>query len=78
MPTIAIFRSIRFLIFTRDHSPAHVHVEQAGRTCQVSLETFRAAKIEGFKPKEVYVITAYVKKNQERFLAAWEAIHGEE
>jgi hypothetical protein len=39
VPTISEFYGIKILIYYRDHPPPHIHVENQGRICQVSIES---------------------------------------
>lgn len=69
----------RFVIYTSDHEPAHIHITGA-----------RQAKIDligpGGAPRTVYSIgvsradmrrlEAEAARRQEQFLAEWERIHG--
>lgn len=69
----------RFVIYTLDHEPAHVHITGAGQAKVNLLGT------EG-RPEEVYSIGIkrsdmrrlmnQVVEHQAHFLAEWEKIHG--
>ena len=69
----------RFVIYTFDHEPAHVHITGAG---QAKINLIGA----GGKPETVYSIgikrsdmrrlMGQVAEHQAHFLAEWEKIHG--
>ena len=69
----------RFVIYTADHEPAHIHITGAG---QAKINLLGA----GGKPEAVYFIgikqseakrlMAEVIARQDEFLEEWERIHG--
>lgn len=78
MPTILFIFGFRFIIYTRDHNPPHIH----------AIKNTGAAKIEiypniclkenkGLSPKELKTVMSVVEEYKEEFLAKWIEYHGE-
>jgi hypothetical protein len=80
MVTIHRAHGLRFVIYTQDHEPAHVHVLGDG-------ELKIALSLGGEPPVLVYAIGMkaavrrramdMVLEHQAAFLARWQAIHGD-
>lgn len=69
----------RFVIYTNDHEPAHVHVIGAGlMKINLSGADGRPELIEvrGMKASDVRRLYAEVALRRDEFLAEWERIHG--
>jgi hypothetical protein len=69
----------RFVIYTSDHDPAHVHITGAG---QAKIDLFgRGGKPEvvsvvGIKRSDMRRLMSEVAEHRDRFLQEWERIHG--
>jgi len=69
----------RFVIYTLDHEPAHVHITGAG---QAKINLLGAdGKPEmiqsiGIKRADMRRLMAQATEHQTQFLAEWEKIHG--
>ena len=72
-------RGFRFVIYTLDHEPAHVHITGAGQA-KVNLVGDDGASglvySIGISRAELRRLTAEVFEHRDRFLAEWERIHG--
>jgi hypothetical protein len=69
----------RFVIYTADHEPAHVHITGPGQA-KVNLRG-RDGKAElvysiGIKRSDMQRLMAEIDLHQLKFLQEWEAIHG--
>ncbi len=69
----------RFVIYTLDHEPAHVHITGAGQA-KINLlgadgkpEMVQSA---GIKRADMRRLMAQAEEYQAHFLAEWEKIHG--
>lgn len=71
MPTLFVLFGFRFLFYSNDHSPIHIHVVKG--ECRASFTVFPVELIEnqGFKPKEIKLIAGIVKENQEIIAEYW-------
>lgn len=69
----------RFVIYTLDHEPAHVHVTGAGQA-KINLEgpggTPELVYSIGIKLPDMRRLMAEAVKHREAFLSRWEQIHG--
>ena len=69
----------RFVIYTLDHEPAHVHITGAG---QAKINLLSAdgepemVQSIGIKRTDMRRLMAEAMEHQAHFLAAWETIHG--
>ncbi|MBN2306334.1 MAG: DUF4160 domain-containing protein [Anaerolineae bacterium] len=66
------------VIFTRDHSPAHVHVQSAEKEARVTLDPVEVMDNWGFKPGEISTILKLVQTYQQQLVAKWDEIHSGE
>ena len=69
----------RFVIYTLDHEPAHVHITGAGQA-KINLlgADGRPEMIQsiGIKRADIRCLMAEATEHQAHFLAEWEKIHG--
>ena len=72
-------RGFRFVIYTLDHEPAHVHVTGAGQA-KVNLLGPKAVPelvySVGIGCADMRRLMAEIVEHRERLLAEWERIHG--
>ena len=78
---VTIFRThgLRFVIFTNDHEPAHVHVIGEGEAkINLAGSGNRPELVwnDGMKRGDVRRAMATVEKNLEQFLDRWSDMHG--
>lgn len=69
----------RFVIYTDDHEPAHVHIVGAG-LAKVHLlgpdGRPEAVDVRGIKRSDMRRLYVEVVERRDEFLAEWERIHG--
>ena len=74
MPTIFIFFGLRFVFFSNDHEPIHVHVVREKST---ELAVFRVVpdvkllKNTGLASHEVKMAEGIIEENREVVIEAW-------
>lgn len=69
----------RFVIYTADHEPAHVHITGPGRRRSIwSVPTVSPnwCHYVGIKHTEMRRLMNEVEARRDEFLAEWERIHG--
>ncbi len=69
----------RFVIYTADHDPAHIHVTGPGQAKINLLGPLGAPELVysiGIGKQDMRRLMAEVIAHQVRFLAEWERIHG--
>lgn len=70
----------RFVIYTADHEPAHIHITGAG---QAKVNLFgpdgkpQAVSVVGIKRSDMRRLMADVIERRDEFLQEWERIHGQ-
>lgn len=76
MVTVHRAHGLRFIIYTQDHQPAHIHVRGPEGEARINLLTGRLMTNFGLSAPDVRRAVAEVMDQQERLLAEWERIHG--
>jgi hypothetical protein len=70
----------RFVIYTADHEPAHVHITGAGQA-KINLlgpdDDPEIVSSVGIKRSDLRRLVAEVKDRRNHFLEEWERIHGQ-
>lgn len=70
----------RFVIYTADHEPAHIHITGAGQA-KVNLSgpdgKPEAVYFIGIKQSDQRRLMADVNERRDEFLQEWERIHGQ-
>jgi hypothetical protein len=70
----------RFVIYTADHEPAHVHLTGAGQAKINLLGADDAPELVfsiGIKRSDMRRLLAEIVKHRDEFLREWERIHGQ-
>ena len=70
-PTIFRAENLRFVIYPKDHRPAHVHVIGPGSEAKFEIETLKLISNRGFSERSLKVISKYIKERQNRLKEAW-------
>lgn len=77
MPTILRERGFEFIIYTRDHPPAHVHVFAGRDEMVIEFETdVQIRKNWGFNRRDQAIAKLIVMDNIRLFRSEWRNIHG--
>lgn len=71
MPTLFILFGFRFLFYSNDHSPIHIHVVKGDFKAKFSVFPVELIENQGFKPREIKLIASIVKENQEIIAEYW-------
>lgn len=72
VPTIFRFHGYRFYFYSHEPGePPHVHVDGAGSTMKIWLESLEVAKSRGFRTKQRDAILAIVEEHRAMMLEAW-------
>lgn len=77
MPTVLRAYGLRFIIYTNDHEPAHVHVIKDNGEIKVDLwpQTPRLVATEGFSKKDIRRAYEAVLEHREFLKKKWDEIH---
>ncbi len=75
---VTVYRAFgfRFVIFTNDHSPPHVHVFGNGAEALLRLDPLTLVWSNGFKAPELKRIMAEAGAEHGRLIEEWNRIHG--
>jgi hypothetical protein len=78
MVTVHRFDSLRFVIYSNDHDPAHIHVLGAGREAKIQLvgEGPHLIWQVGFSPADLRRVMQEVRAERFRLLQRWKDLHG--
>lgn len=71
MPTIFTLFGYRFLFYSNDHTPIHVHVVKGGAKAKFNLFPVELVDNQGFKPTELKMIEAIIEENVETIAKHW-------
>lgn len=74
MPTIFIIFGFRFMFYSDDHDPIHVHVIKDGSEAKYNVEPeVRMVYNHGFKRNEISMIESVIEENREVIIDRWNA-----
>lgn len=80
MVTIHRSAGLRFVIYTNDHDPAHVHAIAGDGEAKINLSGASGAPelvwVVGLKRSVVRRALTIVEQHRDEFLSRWEGIHG--
>jgi hypothetical protein len=80
MATVMRKNGWRFVIYSDDHPPPHVHVKRPGGDLKVSLPRFEqpvsVLRVRNLATHEAMRAVRLVEENRQLLLLAWEEIHG--
>ena len=79
MVTIHRAFGFRFMIFSNDHAPPHIHVFGRGGEAKISFIGVDETAVDwvvGIGRQDMRRILAEVSEHRERMIAEWEQLHG--
>lgn len=65
MPTIFVFFGFRFLFYSNDHEPVHVHIVKDDCEAKYNVESIEQIYNHGFKNREIAIIESIIDENKE-------------
>lgn len=77
MATVHRAYGFRFVIFTNDHDPPHVHVFGQGAEANLSFDPVALISSAGFKKPDLKRILKEVQDQRVILLRKWNEIHGD-
>ena len=78
MPTVLRVKGYRFVIFTNDHNPPHIHVQHAEGAAKVELDPPLIVEHYKLKQRQLKEIAEIVEENLEYLLVKWQEFQGDE
>jgi len=71
MPTIFILFGFRFMFYTNDHEPIHVHVVKGNISAKFTLFPVDLIENNGLKPAELKLVESVIEENKEVISEHW-------
>ena len=71
MPTIFIMFGFRFLFYSNDHDPIHIHVVKDDISAKFNILPVALVENNGLKPAELKMVEAIIEENQEVIAEHW-------
>ena len=65
MPTIFIFFGFRFMFYSNDHTPIHVHVIKDGNEAKYNVQPIEQIYNHGFKKHDIALIESLISENED-------------
>lgn len=78
MPTIFVFFGFRFLFYSDDHEPIHVHVIKDNHEAKYNVMPIEQIYNRGFKKRELALIESVIEENVEVIVNRWNDYFGKE
>lgn len=75
MVTLLRQNGMRFVIYTADHEPPHVHVYGEGEA-RIDIHRLTVITQGGMSDRDVRRAVAVIEENQQMFTEAWRRYHG--
>ena len=74
MPTVFILNGYRFMFYSDDHEPIHVHVEKDGHTAKLNVEPVELVFNKGYKVNEIKEIESVVTDKKDLIVKKWNSV----
>ena len=78
MPTIFIFFGFRFMFYSNDHAPIHVHILKDGHEAKYNVDPVELVFNHGFKKHYILLIGSVLEENWEIVIDRWKNYFKEE
>ena len=78
MPTIFIFFGFRFMFYSNDHAPIHVHILKDGHEAKYNVDPVELVFNNGFKKHYILLIESVLEENREIVIDRWKNYFKEE
>lgn len=75
MVTVLRQHGMRFVIYTADHEPPHVHVYGDGET-RIDIATLKVLTQGGMSDRDVRRAAEVIETNRQLFRETWRKYHG--
>ncbi len=75
MVTVLREHGLRFVIYTADHEPPHVHVYGDGEA-RIDMASLKVMTQGGMSDRDVRRAVDSIEANRDRFLEVWRKYHG--
>ena len=72
MPTIFTLFGLRFMFYSDDPEPVHVHIFNAGREAKYNVQPMKMVYNHGFKKHEISLIESLIEENVDVITERWQ------
>ena len=73
MPTIFIFFGFRFMFYSNNHEPIHVHILKDEHEAKYNVMSMEMISNFGFKKQELALIESVIEENKEIIIERWKS-----
>ena len=73
MPTVFIFFGFRFMFYSNDHDPIHVHIVKDDCEAKYNVTPIEQIYNHGFKKQQIAIIESIIEENEEVITERWKA-----
>ena len=78
MPTIFIFFGFRFMFYSNDHAPIHIHILKDGHEAKYNVDPVELVFNHGFKKHYILLIESVLEEDREIVIDRWKDYFKEE
>ena len=71
MPTIFILFGFRFMFYSNEHFPIHVHVKKGRISAKFTIDPVVMIENHGLKANEIKLIESIIEENSETIIEHW-------
>jgi hypothetical protein len=78
MPVVIRFGRFKFIVYPKDHAPAHVHVIAGKAEAKFDIKSGKCLAAWGFAEHTLNTLQKVVERNRDLLIEAWREYEGEE
>ena len=78
MPTVLRIGGYRFIIFTNDHNPPHIHVQRAEGGAKIGLQPIDIVEYHALNERQLREVLAIVSEHHDYLLDKWREVQGDD
>ena len=71
MPTLFVFFGFRFLFYSNDHEPVHIHIVKDDCVAKYNVNPIQQVYNHGYKKREIALIESIIEENQDVIIDRW-------
>ena len=71
MPTLFVFFGFRFLFYSNDHEPVHIHIVKDDCEAKYNVNPIQQVYNRGYKKREIALIESIIVENQDVIIDRW-------
>lgn len=71
MPTVFTIFGYRFMFYSNDHEPIHVHIVKDGKEAKYNIKPLEQVFNNGYKNHEIAIIESLIMENEDTIKERW-------